>query len=105
MSSVSSDVSQMPVLDGDELVGILDESDLLAAIEGLDAGRADRFGASVDTAMTRAVNTVEAGAPIWDLHPIFERGEVAVVMRKGQLCGLLTRVDLINHLRLAESQS
>jgi len=95
-----ADVSQVPVLEGSRLVGILDESDILAAVEGHDQDRATRFGATVRSAMTAHVNTVQADQPLDALLPIFERNEVAVVLDGEEFIGLITRVDLINHLRL-----
>jgi cystathionine beta-synthase len=94
----SSDVSQLPVLENGRLAGILDESDILSAVEGDDRDR--RFQQPVGEAMTHAVRTVPAHAPLSVLKPIFDRNEVAVVMDGDQFLGLITRVDLINHLRL-----
>jgi cystathionine beta-synthase len=34
------------------------------------------------------------------LAPIFERNEVAIVLDREKFVGLITRVDLINYLRL-----
>ncbi len=50
--------------------------------------------------MTTAVRTLPPHAPLSDLKPIFDRNEVAVVMDGDDFQGLITRVDLINHLRL-----
>ena len=97
----TSDISQMPVLEGGRLVGILDESDILSAVEGGDAHREARFKAPVSSAMTTAVQTLPCNAPLSALKPIFDRNEVAVVVDGGEFVGLITRVDLINHLRLA----
>ena len=94
----SSDISQLPVMQDGVLVGILDESDILSAVEGQD--RAERFAHPVRSAMTTAVRTLPAHAPLSDLKPIFDRNEVAVVMDGKNFLGLITRVDLINHLRL-----
>ncbi len=95
----SSDVSQLPVIEDDgRLVGILDESDILSAVEGKD--RAEQFTHPVRSAMTTAVRTLPPHAPLSDLKPIFDRNEVAVVMDGDDFQGLITRVDLINHLRL-----
>jgi cystathionine beta-synthase len=50
--------------------------------------------------MTSRVNTLSSKSPMAELAPIFDRGEVAVVMDGEEFLGLITRVDLINHLRL-----
>jgi len=94
----AADISQLPVIDHGRLVGILDESDILNAV-GPREGRADRFGQTVSAAMTRDVHTLQVGEPLENLNPVFERDQVAVVMDGDKLVGLITKVDLINHLR------
>jgi cystathionine beta-synthase len=94
----TADISQLPVVDHGRLVGILDESDILHAV-GTRQGRAERFGARVASAMTRDVHTLQIHEPLDRLKPIFDRDEVAVVVDGEQLVGLITPVDLINHLR------
>ncbi|HEY2708034.1 MAG TPA: cystathionine beta-synthase [Caulobacteraceae bacterium] len=96
----SSDISQLPVVDGTRLVGLLDESDLLAAVEGADEHRAQAFQRPVEAAMTHKVKTLQIDQPIETLLRVFDRDEVAVVLEGEELVGLITRVDLINHLRL-----
>jgi cystathionine beta-synthase len=91
----TADVSQLPVLDGGRLIGLLDESDLLAAVEG---GQ-EHFRAPVASAMVAKLNTLQANEPLDALVPIFERDEVAIVLDGREFLGLITRVDLINHLR------
>jgi cystathionine beta-synthase len=93
----TADVSQLPVLDGGRLIGLLDESDLLTAVEG----GPERFGDPVATAMVAKLNTVQAREPLDALVPIFERDEIAIVLDGYEFLGLITRVDLINHLRRA----
>ena len=97
----SSDISQLPVVEGAHLVGIIDESDILSAVEGHAQGRAGGFACEVRTAMTSRPHTLQAHAPLSALKPIFDRNEVAVVMDGEEFLGVITRVDLINHLRLA----
>ncbi len=96
----SSDISQLPVVEDGRLVGLLDESDLLAAVEGADAHRAQAFQSPVDSAMTRRVKTLQVGQPVDSLLRVFDRDEVAVVLDDEELVGVITRVDLINYLRL-----
>ena len=45
------------------------------------------------------LNTLQANEPLDALIPIFERDEVAIVLDGREFLGLITRVDLINHLR------
>jgi cystathionine beta-synthase len=97
----AADVSQLPVLGDGRLVGILDESDILAAVEGAEEGRAERFRAPVRSAMTAQLHTIQVDRPLDALLPIFERNEVAIVLDGDAFVGLITRVDLINHLRLS----
>jgi len=96
----AADVSQVPVVEGHKVVGILDESDILAIVEGGDAQRAERFRDSVRSAMTTKLRTVQVAEKLKALAPIFERNEVAIVLDGENFVGLITRIDLINHLRL-----
>jgi cystathionine beta-synthase len=96
----AADVSQLPVLEQGRLVGIIDESDILARVEGTDTLRKARFAAAVKEAMTPAPRTLPVNAPLSALVPVFEHNEVALVCDGDKFVGLITRIDLINHLRL-----
>lgn len=89
------DVSQLPVMEGDAVVGILDESDLLLQVHADPA----RFKEAVSVAMTRNVVTIAPSAPIAELLPIFAKDLVAVVAEAGRFVGLITKIDLLNYLR------
>lgn len=94
-----TDVSQLPVIDDGRLIGLIDESDLLEAVE--DRRQDARFRQPVSHAMTAKLHTLQAGEPLDALLPIFERDEVAIVMEGREFLGLITRMDLINYLRKA----
>ena len=89
------DVSQLPVMDGDALVGIVDESDVLLHVYGDEA----RFRDKVATAMVSKLDRLEVKSPIEALLPVFDRGHVAIVMDGSRFLGLITRIDLLNYLR------
>jgi len=89
------DVSQLPVLDADRVVGIVDEEDLLHAVVGDPA----RFADPVSSVMSTALVTIEPDAPLARVTGILDRGLVPIVMRGDLLVGLITRIDLLNHLR------
>jgi cystathionine beta-synthase len=97
----TADVSQLPVVQHDNVVGILDESDILAFVEGAERHRAARFREPVEKAMTRKLNTLQIGQSLDALPPLFERNEVAIVLDGEKFVGLITRIDLLNHLRLS----
>ncbi|HET9049861.1 MAG TPA: pyridoxal-phosphate dependent enzyme [Chiayiivirga sp.] len=89
------DVSQLPVMEGDRIVGILDESDLLLHVYDHE----ERFRDPVSTAMVDKLEKISVTAPVQSLLPVFDRGHVAIVMDGEQFLGLITRIDLLNYLR------
>ncbi len=96
----AADVSQLPVLVERKLVGIIDESDILKIIDSTGTPHAGRFAAHVKDAMTGTPRTLPVNAPLKALLPIFESNEVVLVCDGDTFVGLLTRIDLINHIRL-----
>lgn len=89
------DVSQLPVMDGEKIVGIVDESDVLLHVYGDEK----RFTDLVSTAMVSKLNVLEVTASMESLLPVFDRGQVAIVMDGPKFLGLITRIDLLNYLR------
>lgn len=89
------DVSQLPVLVGDNCVGIIDESDILLAVEEHDA----LFESPVSTAMVTRLETVAPTTSVDQLIRLFDRGKVAIVVDGERFLGLITRMDFLNHLR------
>jgi len=89
------DVSQLPVMDGDNIVGIVDESDVLLHVYGDET----RFRDPVSTAMVSKLDKIDVRSPIESLLPVFDRGHVAIVVDGEKFIGLITRIDLLNYLR------
>ncbi len=88
-------ISQMPVVDGAELAGILTESDMLSHLV---AARATGE-TTVAEVMERRVSTVALHTPASELPRIFERGEVALVVdERRHVLGIITKMDVIEIL-------
>ncbi|CUI08282.1 pyridoxal-phosphate dependent enzyme [Massilia antarctica] len=91
----SADLAQLPVIDHGRLAGILDESDLLLHV----TGDATRFRDPVGSTMTSELQTLRPSASMAELRDILDRGLTAVISDEGRFYGLITRFDLLNHLR------
>ncbi len=119
-------VSALPVVDGDELVGIVSEGDLLRR-EELGTGTRPRswwlsiFTDSAETAadytkaharhveavMTKNVVTVDEDTSLADIADLLEKQRIkrVPVVREGKLIGIVSRANLIRALATArESQ-
>ena len=91
----SADLAQLPVIDNGQLAGIIDESDLLLQV----SSDASRFAAPVSSTMTAQLQTLRPSAGMQQLREILDRGLTAVISDDGHFYGLITRFDLLNHLR------
>ena len=89
------DVSQLPVMEHDALVGMVDESDVLMHVYGDEA----KFRDPVSTAMVSKLEKLDVKSPIEALLPVFDKGHVAIVTDADRFLGLITRIDLLNYLR------
>jgi cystathionine beta-synthase len=92
----SADLAQLPVVDNKgKLVGLIDESDLLLHV----TSERERFGAPVLDTMTTDLKTLKPSARMRELREILDRGLTAVIADGDHFYGLITRFDLLNHLR------
>lgn len=91
-----ADVQQLPVLsDKGRLAGVIDESDLLLHVQE----NAARYRDTVECAMSSKLQTLSPGASLADLRRVLDSGMVAIVADDAGFHGLITRFDLLNHLR------
>ena len=91
------DISQIPVMDNGALVGLLDEEDLL-----LHVYRSRGFTGVASDIMAINLKTVDADEDIDNVLSILTRGMVVPVVHKGEFQGLITKIDVLNHLRLTQ---
>ncbi len=94
------DISQLPVLEDEKIVGIIDESDLLLALYHHE----DRFNAPAREFMTAKLEIIEAGDSMDSLVAVLRADRVAIVVDDGHFQGLITKVDLLNYLRRRTNQ-
>ncbi|WP_332847759.1 cystathionine beta-synthase [Massilia sp. S19_KUP03_FR1] len=91
----AADLAQLPVIEDGVLVGIIDESDLLLAVQA----DAAQFTTLVGATMTTRLEILHPEAGLAALRATFDRGLTAVVADGATFHGLITRFDLLNHLR------
>ena len=87
--------SQLPVVEDEDVVGIIDEEDILLAVYD----QVDAFQSPVRTAMTDNLTFIEPTTAPEVLLDTFRGGMVAIVKDDDKFLGLITRMDLLNHLR------
>ena len=91
----ASDISQIPVLDDGELIGVIDEEDILFSVKN------DRssFKDEVRACMVTDLDVLQPNASEDDLVGILTQGKVAIIYDGTKFIGFVTKVDLINHYR------
>ena len=89
------DVSQLPVVDDGHIVGLIDESDILLGLYEDE----DSFQIKVAEVMVTNLETVPPSASIDKIVELFKEDKVAIIADGETFHGLITQIDLINHLR------
>jgi cystathionine beta-synthase len=90
------DISQLPVIENNQIVGLIDESDILINVS---SGNTDSFKQKVKSCMTRDLETIPPRSSIESVKAILNKGLVAIVANENRFYGLITRIDFLNYLR------
>lgn len=104
MLKVHPDIRHLPVMDDEELVGIVSERDLRSMVgylSGLSKGKQKGeiyLQFSVDCVMTRDVITVSPNDAILRVAHLFGERKIGVlpVLDGGKLVGIVSYIDLLN---------
>lgn len=88
------DISQMPVLTGGKLVGMISESTLLTQMS-TPGGSADESIASI---VNRQVTTVSTDMRLEAVMALFGTSQAVIVAEADRVIGILTKIDLIDYL-------
>jgi cystathionine beta-synthase len=89
------EIDQVPVMEGDKVVGLIDEWDLLRAVK--DAP--EHFQLPVSEAMVTRLETLAPDVPLERVLQTFDAGHVALIVENGHFLGLITKSDVLNHWR------
>ena len=89
------EVSQLPVMRGDRVVGIIDETDVLFAVTRDET----HFGDLVSAHMSVRLKTLAPRAPLEELVQVLGEGYAALVVEGERFFGLITPIDVLNYLR------
>jgi len=90
------DISQIPVVKDGKVVGIIDESDILLALENLDT---NRFEDKVSQHMTADVELLRPNDSLSLLVATLKKGYVAIIQDDERFYGVITKIDLLNYLK------
>ena len=104
-------INQLPVLDGDKLIGIVTDRDIRDAYPTSmmihRVKEIDRFADSytVEAVMTFNVITVQPETPLAHAVTLLRRHRIGSlpVVRKGQLVGIITRSDILDFVSSGQS--
>ncbi len=88
------DISQMPVLSGGKLIGMITESTLLTHL----AAPGHTVEDAIAPMINRQVTTVTPDVPAGSLLNLFGIGQALVVVDGDRVLGILTKLDLIEYL-------
>lgn len=95
------DVSQVPVMDENRIVGLINETDVLLAVVANPSG----FSINAGTIMSGKYSKIPVNSEVTDLLPVFEQGRVVAVVDRDQFLGLITPIDFLNYLRKRTGQA
>ncbi|HEY3248603.1 MAG TPA: cystathionine beta-synthase [bacterium] len=88
------DVSQLPVLDGGRLMGMISEVDLLNyLLEG-----SHRASDPIEPIVDPVPPVVAPDTPLDALADVFVSANAAVIVDHGKVVGIVTKIDMIDHL-------
>ncbi len=84
-------ISQLPVIDDGEVVGLINESDVLDHLLGDGA-----HGDTIDTLVETSFAVVEPSDRVGVIGDLFGDGRVLLVIDGGELAGIITKIDFID---------
>lgn len=91
----ASDISQLPVIKDGDLLGIIDEEDVLISV----SKNQGTFSDEVERHMIQQLDVLQYNSSEEELIGILSEGKVAIIYSEDTFIGFITKVDLINYYR------
>ena len=91
----ASDISQLPVIKEGDLLGIIDEEDVLISV----SKNQGTFSDEVERHMIQQLDVLQYNSSEEELIGILSAGKVAIIYSEDTFIGFITKVDLINYYR------
>ncbi len=91
-------ISQLPLLDGDNYLGVVTEADVVREVQS----QPDGFMARAESAVNTQFPAVDMKEPLEKLMSRLEIETAVAILDKGRFLGLITRSDILNYLRKQE---
>ena len=91
----NSDVSQLPVIEDDLIVGMISEGDLLKYC----ANNSEGFNLQISSCMQTEVNILKVQDSIEDLVDILKLDKTAIILDDKKFIGMITKIDLLAYLK------
>jgi len=91
----NSDVSQLPVIEDDLVVGMVGEGDLLKYC----VNNSEGFNLQISSCMQTEVNILKVQDSIEDLVDILKLDKTAIILDDKKFIGMITKIDLLAYLK------
>ena len=91
----NSNISQLPVIEEGDIVGVIQEKDILKNCLSNKKGFSDQ----ISNVMSKQINLLDSKASIDELSKILENENFAMIIENNTFIGLLTKVDLLAYLK------
>ena len=82
------DISQLPVVDGDSVMGVITEADVMTHLDNIE-------NKTVSQVMSKSLPQLDSSTPTDSINSLFDIYPAVIITKKGKPIGIITKSDLI----------
>ena len=90
----NSDISQLPILDEEKLIGMITENDILNHCTNNKG-----FEKKVSECMQKNYVSLQINSSLDDLIELLKENNIAIILKEEKFVGIITRIDLLAYLK------